>query len=128
MGLLYNLQGDNITYFLWISLWDQVDVTNNWIYHKYANFFYKPNFEMYFISCTLFKWNKWEVILELFSKFYTYKMKTCQISNHLRENTFKCHCFNIQNTFLCKQNDLMTWLLNIFSYDEFWHVLIFYEK
>ncbi len=23
-------------------------------------------------------------------------------------NTFKCHCFNIQPTFLCKQNDLMT--------------------
>jgi hypothetical protein len=36
-----------------------------------------------------------------FSKFYMCKMETCQISNHLNENTFKCHCFNIQNTFFC---------------------------
>jgi hypothetical protein len=63
MGLLYNLQGYNITYSLWISLWDQMDVTNNWIYHNYAKLFYKPNFEMYFISCILFKWNKWAFIL-----------------------------------------------------------------
>ncbi len=40
-----------------------------------------------------------------FSKFCTCKMETCQISNHLKENTFKCHCFNIQNTFFCTKNN-----------------------
>jgi hypothetical protein len=59
-----------------------------WIYLNCTRLFYKSNFNHFFLHM-LFKWNEWKFILESFSKFYTYMIKTYKIPTHLKENTFE---------------------------------------
>jgi hypothetical protein len=54
-----------------LSDWQQVDV-NKWIQQHVIKLFYEMNFDMYFLLKTLSKWNKWKLIIEDFSKVYTY--------------------------------------------------------
>ncbi len=56
----------------------------DYIYHDYIWLFYKSNSTYVFLNWYLFKWNKWEFILEVFSNVYT-----CMKNKHIKFQTIR---------------------------------------
>jgi hypothetical protein len=127
-GLNLGLQWNN-----WLSFQSTTIYHCNICYQKLNisqlhHFFYKSNFKMYFLPHILFKQNKWKFILEVFSKVYM-----CIINKHTKFQIIwkkvGLHCLiTIQNTFIHKQNDLITCFINRLFYNEFWNFSFFLCK